>query len=197
MSRFDVIRDICPTIEKIVRDTTSREGFETVRISTDTPTRDNLRNLPVISMFICGIRFAPGYRERTDRIVTSTDATGKKIEYYEDAPAILHARLAISAHARTPPEEHTLLGLCIKSMLEKPFISGRDLIGDSFLENDHLEVFPDLETDFSECLSLWKTLGRDMKPTLFYLVRFRIESERRSKDLRRVSARDLSIVPNR
>ena len=65
--------------------------------------------------------------------------------------------------------------------------------GESFFPDDQLNVFPNLQADFSESVSFWRSLNEEVRPSLFYYVRFRVESERRSQELPRVIGRDLAV----
>ena len=70
---------------------------------------------------------------------------------------------------------------------------GDVLKGDSFLPDDKLNIYPNLQTDFNDSLSFWRSLNEEVRPSLFYYVKFRIESDRRSDDLTRVTGRDLAL----
>ena len=194
MSQFEVIKDIGETLKELLKASFKNAGFTTVTVSNEKPKKDNIKSLPTLSMYLYHVSFAPGYKERTDTLVTTYAKDGKLIEYYQDAPVYLHAQYIISVFGNTPNEENMLLGLAVKTFLETPMLHGEILKGDSFFPDDKLNVFPNLQTDFNDSLSFWRSLNEEVRPSLFYFVKFRIESERRSDDLARVTGRDLAIA---
>jgi hypothetical protein len=194
MSQFEVIKDIGETLKELLKASFKNAGFTTVTVSNEKPKKDNIKSLPTLSMYLYHVSFAPGYKERTDTLVTTYAKDGKLIEYYQDAPVYLHAQYIISVFGNTPNEENLLLGLAVKTFLETPMLHGEILKGDSFFPDDKLNVFPNLQTDFNDSLSFWRSLNEEVRPSLFYFVKFRIESERRSDDLARVTGRDLAIA---
>jgi hypothetical protein len=193
MSQFEVIRDIGETLKELLKRSFKDAGFTTVTVSNEKPKKDNIKSLPTVNFYLYHVTFAPGYKERTDHLVTTHTKDGRLVEYYQDAPAYLHGQFVVSVHGNSPGEENVLLGLTIKTFLENPLLFGDQLKGDSFFPDDRVNVFPNLQADFNDSLSFWRSLNEEVRPTLFYCVKFRIESERRSDSLTRVVGRDLAI----
>lgn len=193
MSQFEVIRDIGESVKELLKAAFKNAGFTTVNVSNERPKKDNIKSLPTLSCYMYHVAFAPGYKERTDHLVTTYSKDGKIIEYYQDAPAYLHAHYILSVFGNTPNEEHLLLGLTVKTLLENSILSGEALKGESFYPDDKVNIFPNLQADFNESLAFWRSLNEEVRPSLFYFVKFRIESERRSDELARVTGRDLAV----
>ena len=193
MSQFEVVRDIGETLKELLKAAFKETGFTTVTVNTDRPKKDNIKSLPTLNAYMYHVAFAPGYRERTDHLVTTYSKDGKLVEYYQDAPAYLHAQYILSVFGNTPAEENLLLGLTVKTLLENGMVTGDVLKGDSFLPDDKLNIYPNLQTDFNDSLSFWRSLNEEVRPSLFYYIKFRIESDRRSDDLTRVTGRDLAL----
>jgi hypothetical protein len=42
-------------------------------------------------------------------------------------------------------------------------------------------------------MSFWRAMNEDLRPSLFYFVRFRVESDRRSSEVRRVIGREIAV----
>jgi hypothetical protein len=42
-------------------------------------------------------------------------------------------------------------------------------------------------------LSFWRSMNEEIRPAVFYFVRFRIESDRKSPEVRRVTAREVAL----
>ena len=57
-----------------------------------------------------------------------------------------------------------------------------------------LNVYPNLQYDFNDVLSFWRSMNEELRPAVYYFVRFRIESDRKSPEIRRVTGRDLAVA---
>jgi len=193
MSQFEVIRDIGESLKELFKASFKNTGFTTVTVSNDKPKKDNIKSLPTLNFYLYHVAFAPGYKERTDQLVTTYSKDGRLVEFYQDAPCYLHAQYIVSVFGNSPSEENLLLGLTVKTFLENPVMFGDLLKGDSFYPDDKLNVFPNLQADFNESLAFWRSLNEEVRPSLFYYVKFRIESDRRSDELARVTGRDLAV----
>jgi len=128
-----------------------------------------------------------------DTLVTTYSKDGKIVEYYQDAPAYLFAHYIISVFGNSANEENLLLGLAVKVLLEHAIMQGEELNGASFYEDDQINIYPNLASDYNDILAFWRSLNEEVRPSLQYMVKFRIESERRSKELRRVIGRELAV----
>jgi len=193
MSQFEVIRDVGESIKDVLETSFKTAGFTTVTVSSDKPKKDNVKNLPLLSCYMYHVGFAPGYKERTDHLVTTYGKDGRIVEYYQDAPAYMHAQYILSVFGNTSNEENLLLGLVVKTFLENPIFHGELLKGDSFFPDDKVNVYPNLQSDYNDALAFWRSLSEEVRPSLFYYAKLRIESERRSDELQRVTGRDLAV----
>jgi len=193
MSQFEVVRDVGESLKELLKASFKETGFTTVTVSNDRPKKENIKSLPTVSSYLYHLAIAPGYKDRTDSLVTTYSKDGRLTEYYQDAPVQMHAQFVLSVFGNTPTEENLLLGLIVKTLLENPILFGDQLKGESFFPDDQLNVFPNLQADFSESVSFWRSLNEEVRPSLFYYVRFRVESERRSQELPRVIGRDLAV----
>lgn len=197
MSQFEVLRDVGESLKELLKNSFKNAGFTTVTVSNDRPKKDNVKSLPLVSCYMYHVGFAPGYKERTDHLVTTYSKDGRLIEYYQDAPAYLHAQFIISVFGNNPNEENLLLGLVIKTFLENPILSGDQLKGDSFFPDEKINVYPNLQADFNDCLAFWRSMNEEVRPSLFYYAKVRIESERRSSELQRVTGREFAVGRSR
>ncbi len=193
MSQFEIIKDITTTLKELLEKEYKRAGFTTVTVSVDRPKKENIKSYPTVSCYLYHISFHPGYyKERSDILVTTTTKDGKLIEYYKDPPAILHAHYIISVFGNSASEENLLLGLTIKILLENTIIEGENLKGASFLPDDRINIFPNLSGDYNDILAFWRSLSEEVRPSLQYIVKFRIESERRTGELPRVLGKKIA-----
>ncbi len=193
MSQFEVIKDINETLKELLKESFKRTGFTTVTVSTDRPKKDNIKNMPTVSCYMYHVGFHPGYKERTDSLVSTYDRQGNIVEYYQDAPVYMFAHFIVSVWGNSPNEENLLLGLAIKTVLEHPIMTRELLKGDSWYPDDRINVYPNLQADFNDTLSFWRRLNEELRPSVYYFVRFRIESDRKSSEVRRVTDKDFAL----
>ena len=193
MSQFEVIRDVGETLKDLLKEVFKTNGFTTVSVSTDRPKKDNIKNLPMVNAYLFHLGFHGNYKERTESLVSTHDKAGNVVEFFRDAPVYLNAHFCISVWGNSPGEENLLLGLVVKTFLENTIITGDLLKGDSFYPDDKLNVYPNLTSDHNDTMSFWRSMNEEMRPALFYYVRFRVESDRRSSEVRRVIGREIAM----
>ena len=192
MSQFQIISDVCESLKELLKESFMSAGFKTVTIATEVPKKDNIKNKPAVSCYMYHIAFAPTYKERTQSLVTTQDKAGTVVEYYQDAPLYLFSHFIISIWGNSPTEENLLMGLAIKTFLENPVLEKERLKGDSFYPTDKLNIYPNLQTDYNDVLSFWRSLNEEVRPAVYYYVKVRLESERRSAEIRRVTGKDFA-----
>lgn len=190
MSQFKVIADISESLKEVLTQGFVETGFKTVTISTDIPKRDNIKNKPAVNCYMYHLGFAPNYRERSQTLVSTQDRDGKPIEYFQDPPVYMYAHYVMSVWGNTPTEESLLMGLAVKTFLENAMLKDEQLKGDAFYPDDVLNVYPNLQADYNDVLTFWRSLGEEVRPVVYYYVKFRIESDRRSAQIRRVTGKD-------
>ena len=193
MSQFEVVRDVGESLKELLKGQFKAAGFTTVAFSTDRPKKDTVKTLPVVNVFLYHLAFQPNYRERTEALVNTTNRDGQIVEFYQDAPCYLNGHYAVSVWGHSPAEESLLLGLVIKTLLEHTILTGPLLKGDAFYPDDKVNVLPNLAIEHTDLVNFWRGLNEDIRPTLFYSVKFRVESERRSPDIRRVTSTQVTL----
>lgn len=193
MSQFEVIRDLGETLKELLKESFKTNGFTTVTVGTEKPKKDNIKNLPTVNCYLYHVGFAQNYRERTDNLVSTHDRAGNIVEFFRDGPVYLNAYFAISVWGNSPGEENLLLGLVIKTYIENTLITTPNLKGDSWYPDDQLNIHPNLQADQNDLMSFWRSMNEEIRPTLFYHVRFRVESDRRSSEVHRVIGKDIAI----
>jgi len=194
MSQFEVIKDIGESMKILFEENFKAAGFTTVNISVDKPKKDNIKNLPTVNCYMYHLGFDQRYRERTQSLVSSYMKDKRIVEYYRDAPVHMLAHYIVSVWGNSPAEENLLTGLAVKTLLENPILTGDALKGESFFPDDQLNVYPNLQYDFNDVLSFWRSMNEELRPAVYYFVRFRIESDRKSPEIRRVTGRDLAVA---
>jgi len=197
MSQFEVIKDIGETVKALMEESFKAAGFTTVNISTDKPKKDNIKNLPTVNCYMYHLAFDQRYRERTQTLVSSYMKDGRIVEYYRDAPVHMLAHYILSVWGNSPSEENLLTGLAVKTFLENPILTGEQLAGESFYPTDKLNVYPNVQADYNDVLSFWRSMNEELRPAVYYFVRFRIESDRKSPEVKRVTGKDIAVSRRR
>ena len=197
MSQFEVIKDINETLKELLKDSFKQAGFTTVTVSTDRPKKDNIKTMPTVNCYMYHLAFDQRYRERTQTLVSSYMKDGRIVEYYRDAPVHMLAHYILSVWGNSPAEENLLTGLAVKTFLENPILTGEQLEGDSFYPSDKLNVYPNVQADYNDVLSFWRSMSEELRPAVYYFVRFRIESDRKSPEVKRVTGKDIAVSRRR
>jgi len=192
MSQFEVIRDIGETLKAALLDSFKQAGFTTVSVSTDRPKKDNIKNLPTVNCYLYHVQFSPTYKERMESLVSTTSKDGQIVEFYQAAPLYCFAHYIVSVWGNSATEENLLMGLVLKTFLEQPVLTAGKLKGDSFYPDDTVNVYPNLQSDYNDVLSFWRSMNEDVRPSVYYHVKFRIESDRRSEEIRRVTGKEFA-----
>lgn len=197
MAQFEVIRDIGETVKALLKSSFEENGFTTVHLSIDKPKKDNIKNLPTVNAYLYHVAFAPNYKERTQNLVSTTEADGTIVEFYRAAPVYLYAHFLLNVWGNSPSEENLLLGLAIKTLADNPILTGEALEGASFYPDDRLNVYPNLQADYNDTLSFWRSLNEEIRPVVYYYIKFRIESDRESPPIRRVLGKEVAVLKPR
>lgn len=197
MSQFEVIKDIGETMKSLLENSFEKNGYTTVNVSLDRPKQDNIKNLPTVNCYMYHLSFDQRYKERSQSLVSTVSRDGKIVEYYRDAPVHMLAHYIVSVWGNSASEENLLSGLAVKTLLEHPILTGEQLKGPSFFPDDKLNIYPNLDADYNDVLGFWRSMNEDLRPAIYYFVRFRIESDRRSDDLERVTGKEFAINSGR
>jgi len=192
MSQFEVIRDVGETLKTVLQDSFKQSSYTTVTVSSDRPKKDNIKNLPTVNCYLYHLQFSPTYKERMESLVSTTTREGRIVEFYQDAPLYMFAHYVVSVWGNSATEENLLMGLVLKTFLENPNITGEQLKGDSFYPDDTVNVYPNLAADFNDVLAFWRALNEDVRPSIYYHVKFRVESDRKSDEIRRVTGKEFA-----
>ncbi len=143
------------------------------------------------------LAFDQRYRERTQSLVSSYMKDGRIVEYYRDAPVHMLAHYILSVWGNSPAEENLLTGLAVKTFLEHPILTGDDFKGESFFPSDRINIYPNIQADYNDVLSFWRSMNEELRPAVYYFVRFRIESDRKSPEVKRVTGKDIAVARRR
>ncbi len=193
MKQYQVICGITDTLGELLKTACRDAGFRRVEFTAEVPKGENLTSKPALGCYMYHLQFAPYYKERNQSLVTVEDDSGKLVNYYRDSPLYLFAHYLLTAYGKSAREENLLLGLAMKTFLENPMIEGADLKGDCFYPDDQINVFPRLDAEYEEVLSFWRSMNEEVRPTVYYYVKLRIESGRLVKPGPEVADRDVRV----
>ena len=191
MKQFKILTDITETLVHLLEDACKEAGFKRVEVSSEIPKSSNIKNKPAISCYLYHIGFAPHYKERNQSLVATETKDGRVVEYYQDAPLYVYAHYILSTFGTTTKEESFLLGLAMKTFVEHPVVTGDELQGEAFYPDDRLNIYPNLDANYSDILSFWRSLNETVRPAAQYFVKCRIESDRHSREVHRVLERKM------
>jgi hypothetical protein len=197
MAQFEVIRDIGDTMKELLKNSFESNGFTTVSVNIDKPKKDNIKNLPTVNAYLYHVSFSPNYKERVETLVSRSNKNGEVVEYYRAAPVYLYAHFLLNVWGNSPMEENLLLGLGIKTLVDHPVLRDDQLKGSSFFPDDKLNIYPNLQADYNDTLSFWRSLNEEVRPAIYYQVKFRLESDRTSEPVHRVLGKDLAVKRGR
>jgi hypothetical protein len=160
------------------------------------PSAEFLRkNQPCLILFLYDLR--PGIRvaheEKWELEEEIVDERGEAHIVKYGRPLELRLRYLLTAAADDLGDEHELLGLGMKGFLDRPKISGEQLVGDSFGKADALTVHHD--TDFTLAISQSVLGGLGLGPRLAvgYQADARLYSGREIGRTRRVRERHIDV----
>ncbi len=193
MAQFEVIRDIGDTMKELLKNSFESNGFTTVHINIEKPKKDNIKNLPTVNAYLYHVSFSPNYKERVETLVSRSNKHGDIVEFYRAAPVYLYAHFLLNVWGNSPMEENLLLGLGIKTLIDHPILKDDQLKGSSFFPDDQLNIYPNLQADYNDTLSFWRSLNEEVRPAIYYHVKFRLESDRMSEPVHRVLGKDLAV----
>jgi hypothetical protein len=195
VGQFEIVKDVGVTLTKLLEEDLKNSGYKDVEIYSATPTEENIKKLPALSLFLCAICVDPIIRERGEMLVSVADERDPVKEYYQDPPMLLKLYYIVSAWGKTPQEEHVLLALAMKVFYENPEVKGDLLHGYSFRQRERFAIRPVEEPRFGyeETMAFWRTMGEKVRPAVQYCAWVYLDSDRKSAPITRVFDRSVSL----
>ena len=193
MAQFEIIKDVTQTLTKIIGDTFKEAGYKDIEIYNVLPTEENIKKLPAICLFLTSVNIDRLLRERDGVFVSETTEDGKVVEYETAPPVNLWLYFMLSAWGKTPQEEHVLLGLAMRTLMDHAVLSGENFDGESLQMGEELpvRVVDDGEFGYDETMAFWRSLGEPVRPTMLYKVGARLYGVKSRREIRRVMNREL------
>ena len=193
MAQHRIFRQTSESLATALEDGVKEILGRTIQVVTGPPLREKFTRMPALGVYLYRVNVRPRRREDLPSLVCQIDEHGLIREYYQDPPLRLGLDYLISAWADEDAEQQELLGAAMRAMLDRPALEGDDLEGDAFDPDTRIPVRPieDLSVEF--LMSLWRGFGEHLRPAVGYACLLRLDSPRRSEDLRQVDSRRMSL----
>ena len=187
MAQFEIIKDIGVTLQKLMEESFAEEGYKDVEVYTGLPTEDNIKKLPAVSLFLSAVTIDSRHRERNPVLVSTTQDDGQVQEFMTRAPTVMWLYYLLSAWGKSAEEEHVLLALAMKVLMDNPKIREENFKGASLRAGERLpiQVVEESEFGYEETMAFWRSIGEPVRPMIQYRVGARLFSEKPVKEIKR------------
>lgn len=195
MAQHRIFRQTSESIATLLEDGAREILGRTILVVTGPPMREKFTRTPALGVYMYRAWVRPRRREDLPTFVTRIDPQGVITEFYQDPPLRMSLDYLITAWADEDAEQQELLGAAMRILLTHPVLEGDLLEGDAFDPEERIPLRPveDLSAEF--LMSMWRGFGEHLRPAIGYTCRLKLESPRRSDDLRRVDTRSIRVVP--
>jgi len=195
MPQFEIIKDVGVTLQKLLESCFAEEGYRDVEFYTALPTEENIKKLPALCLFLTAVAIDSRHRERDPVLVSEMEADGEIREYMTAPPTVCWLYYLISAWGKTAEEEHVLLALAMKVLLENPQIRETNFVGTSLRAGEKLpiQVVEESEFGYEETMAFWRSIGEPVRPLLQYRVGARVLGDKPIREIRRTMGMEMGM----
>lgn len=192
MAQHRIVRHTSETFATVLEDGVRVVLDRSIPVVTGPPLREKFTRMPALGVYLYRVAVMPERREEAPRLISTIDPHGRVQEYFQDPPIMLGLDYLVSAWADDDPEQQELLGAAMRALLATPVLEGTTLEGDAFDPDERVPVRPleDISVEF--LMSLWRGFGEHLRPSAAYRCRVRLDSPRRSAEIRRVLGRRIN-----
>lgn len=193
MGQHRIFRQTSESLATALEDGVKDIVGRSIQVVTGPPLREKFTRMPALGVYLYRVWVRPRRREDLPTLVVKIDASGVITEFYQDPPLRVGLDYLITAWADEDAEQQELLGAAMRTLLGHPSLEGELLEGDAFDVEERIPVRPveDLSVEF--LMSLWRGFGEHLRPAVGYSCRLKLDSPRRSGELRRVESRRMDI----
>ncbi len=194
MAQHRIFRQTSESIATLLEDGAREILGRSILVVTGPPLREKFTRTPALGVYLYRVWARPRRREDLETFVTQIHEDGTISEFYQDPAMRVSLDYLITAWADEDAEQQELLGAAMRILLETPILEGDALEGDAFDPEERVPLRPveDMSAEF--LMSMWRGFGEHLRPAIGYTCRLKLESPRRSQDLRRVDAKDIRVV---
>ncbi len=195
MAQHQIIRDVGQTLLGVLRAELSAQRSKAKALLA-TPTPEFLRkSAPALVLYLYDLRgnqhtLQGEHWQREEEIVD--DNGDAHIVVYE-RPLELELRYLLCANCEELADEHELLAIGMKALLENQLITAANLSGDSWTDQDKLHVVHDQEFDLQTCRAVFGGFGAGPKVAVGYRSKVRLASMRELSRSKRVRQRHIDV----
>ena len=195
MAQHQIIRDIGQTALGILRGELSAQRAK-AKAFLATPTPEFLRkNAPALVLYLYDLRGSQHtlqgeHWQREEEII---DENGESHVIVYERPLDLDLRYLLCATAEDLAEEHELLAIGMKALLENQVVKGDTLSGDSWIDQDKLHIVHDQEFTLDTCHAIFGGFGAGPKVAIGYRTQARLASLRELSRSKRVRQRHIDV----
>jgi hypothetical protein len=195
MPKHQVIRDAGQSILGILRAELVASRAK-AKAYVATPTPEFLRkNSPCLVLFLYDLR--PSFEVRTNENwhleEEITDDKGETYVVRYGRPLDMGLHYVLTAAADDLGDEHEILAVGMKAMLDHPKLSGEQLIGDSFMKGDVLPIAIDEAFDLQHCSTVFGGFGAGPRLAVGYRAEARLFSGKELGRSKRVRERHIDV----
>lgn len=194
VNQYRVIRQTSESLAEVLEEGVKALIGRKIEVITGPPLREKFTRTPALGVYLYRVAVRPRRREEMPYLVVRSEADGTIREFYQDPPMLVNLDYMLTAWADEEAEQQELLGAAMRVLLDNPVLEGDRLEGDAFDPEERIPVRPVEELSAEFLMSMWRGFGEHLRPAAGYTCRLRIESPRRSTDLRRVEGRQLGFI---
>ena len=195
MAQHRIFRQTSESIATLLEDGARELLGRSILVVTGPPLREKFTRTPALGVYLYRTWVHPRRREDLPTFVTRIEPDGAIHEFYQDPALRVSLDYLITAWADEDAEQQELLGAAMRILLQTPVLEGEMLEGDAFDPDERIPLRPveDLSAEF--LMSMWRGFGEHLRPAIGYTCRLKLESPRRSDDLRRTEHKEIRVVP--
>ena len=195
MPKHQVIRDVGQSILGVLRAELSAAKVK-AKAYLAAPTAELLRkNAPCLVLYL--YRMQPSFQVRTNENwqleEEITDEKGETYVVRYGRPLDLSLHYLLAAGADELADEHEILAVGMRALLDHPRLAGEQLIGDSFMKGEAVPVIADDGYDLQVASTVFGGFGSGPRLSVGYRADARLYSGKELGRSRRVRERHIDV----
>ncbi len=195
MSQHRIFRQTSEALATVLEDGVREILGRSIQVVTGPPLREKFTRMPALGVYLYRVSVRHRRREDMPTLVVSIDSDGEMHEYFQDAAMLMSLDYLISAWADEDAEQQELLGAAMRALMNTPVLGPEHLDGDAFDPEEVIPLRPVEELSVEFLMSLWRGFGEHLRPAVGYTARLRLESPRRTPDMRPVDRIRMDLGP--
>lgn len=164
-----IIKECSETLSRLLQDEFKRNGYKRVHIVEKAPKPEEIDGkLPAVSVYLYQMSIDPDGYDATEysELVEVAQEDGTIKEFSRRRRLWVRLDYLMSAWAQTPEDEQLLLGLIIRTMMERPRLTRDMLKGNSFEDDFNLDILLSARLDEGTLARFWGSLNQPIRPAV-------------------------------